>query len=124
MYLNPNEMELIYGNVIKNISLLVPPFLRFWKKAGSKGYTKKQYKELIANSQEFFGMYIKGEECCDYRVPSGSGETVRAMDIHCHIGSCVMAEKRDKGGYRVVSGFHRAYIAKKYNMKLLVYVPE
>lgn len=124
MYLKSNEIELIQGKEIKNLSLLVPPYPRFWKKAGSKGYTKKQHKELIANSQEFFCMYIRGEECCDYRVPSGDGETVRAMDIHCHIGSCVMAEKCDKGGYRVVSGFHRAYVAKKYNMKLLVYVPE
>lgn len=124
MYLNPNEMELIYGSEIKNISLLVPPYRRFWKRAKAKGYTKKGYKELIANSQEFFGMYIRGEECSDFRVPDGEGGAVRAIDVYCSIGNCVMAEKRKRGGYNIISGFHRAYVAKKFNMKLLVYVSE
>ena len=38
-------------------------------------------------------------------------------------GNCIMAGKMLSGQYKVIdSGYHRMYVAKKYNLKVLVHV--
>lgn len=120
---NNNNMQLIEGRNIRNVSVFRSPYPGFWKKVKGNGYTKASFRFLLEHAQSFFEAYIKGEDCTGIRIPTIDGDSVSALGVFVEYGKCVTV-RMVKGGYEVLEGFHRAYTAKRYRLKLLVYVEE
>lgn len=84
----------------------------FWYK-----YSEEEYRKFVEDSQEFFEKYQKGEDCTGYMI----GES-NALYVWEDMANCITVGKTKKGYGIAANGRHRAYIARKYKLKLLVCV--
>lgn len=103
--------KVIDGGQIANID--VPK--GFWEKA-----SEEQYKQFVENSQDFFSKYENGDSCDDYTI----GENTDALYVYEHVGNCICVKEINGLYYVTSNGRHRLFVARKYNLKILVYVEE
>lgn len=85
----------------------------FWKGR----HSQKEFKRLVKNSQQFFTDFQLGKDCSGYQV-----EGLDAMSLYVDISNAVTVNRTPKGYEIASNGRHRAYVAKKYKLNLLVCV--
>lgn len=79
--------------------------------------SEEKFKNFVEDSQEFFGMFERGEDCTEYKIGKAD-----AMSVYIDLGHCITV-KHKLGKYEIATnGHHRAAVAKKYGLKLLVCV--
>lgn len=86
----------------------------FWKKG-----SEEKYRKFVEESLPFFEKFQKGEECSDEWIGKAN-----ALYVYVDLANCVTVKKLGELYYVVSNGRHRAAVAKKYGLKLLVCVME
>lgn len=84
----------------------------FWKRG-----SEEKYKKFVEESQPFFEKFQKGEDCIGERIGKAN-----ALYVYVDVANCITVKKIDDLYYISSNGRHRAAVAKKYGLKLLVCV--
>lgn len=84
----------------------------FWKRG-----SEVEYKKFVEESQPFFEKFQKGEDCSGERIGKAN-----ALYVYVDLANCITVEKLGELYYIASNGRHRAVVAKKYGLKLLVCV--
>ena len=82
----------------------------FWKRG-----SEEEYKNFVEESQPFFEKFQKGEEWIG---------KANALYVYVDVANCITVKKIGDLYYIASNGRHRAAVAKKYGLKLLVCVTE
>ena len=86
----------------------------FWKRG-----SEEEYKNFVEESQPFFEKFQKGEECIGERIGKAN-----ALYVYVDVANCITVKKIGDLYHIASNGRHRAAVAKKYGLKLLVCVTE
>lgn len=81
--------------------------------------TELEYKQLLEDSQEYFCKYVENPNNNSFWIY----KHVNAAYLYIDIGHAITVCKKENGKYIVASnGRHRLYVAKKYELPVLVCV--